>query len=140
MNREEWIKEVLKFVEWCKNEYAKEPREFPISMENNLKRRKTMFISKSKLNVIEERLDDLEEFEKLFKESDLGTTLTKEYVACEICKCAIEKYNAIMGEGEIRIRQITEWVNYIPIMKDEEYIYHPYYCEIHKPRGSKEKC
>ena len=75
------------------------------------------------------------------KISDLTAKPTLDLVDCEVCKCAIRRENATKGEGEVRQRDLysTIALSYLlplpPITQD--YIYYPYYCEIHKPKAKK---
>ena len=52
---------------------------------------------------------------------------------CEECGCLVDSSKAAKGNGEIRER-----VEYSPIsfgVRRVEYIYYPYYCMIHAPKG-----
>ena len=44
-------------------------------------------------------------------------------VSCESCGCLLKKETARKGEAEVRVQKLSQLGS-----KDEEYIYHPYFC------------
>lgn len=54
-------------------------------------------------------------------------------VSCEVCGCLITKVDAIKGKSEIK-KKIVPCDTEFPY-PEKEYIYHPYYCKIHAPKG-----
>lgn len=67
--------------------------------------------------------------------SVLGQFTPPKPYACETCGCLIAPEFAVKGELEIRQRQ--RFIYSTPDVRSEDYIYTPYYCKVHAPKGKK---
>jgi len=74
---------------------------------------------------LERRIERLEEeFGKHYRQSHNGED---KFAECEICGCMVFKNYDTKGKGEVRQRGGSYSV-------DEDFIYYPYYCKLHKPK------
>jgi len=58
--------------------------------------------------------------------------IEKHFAECEICGCVVFKNFTTKGKGEVRQRGGSYSV-------DEDFIYYPYYCKLHKPKPATKK-
>jgi len=65
----------------------------------------------------------------------------KQHISCETCGCLIAPEFAVAGEKEIRRRSKEYWDGntgrMFTMVEKEDYIYTPYYCKLHAPKGRK---
>jgi predicted Zn-ribbon and HTH transcriptional regulator len=63
--------------------------------------------------------------EELSKRRKVEETIREigDIVSCESCGCLLKKETARKGEAEVRVQKLSQLGS-----KDEEYIYHPYFC------------
>jgi hypothetical protein len=81
-----------------------------------------MFVRKKRLEAIEASVAGL------IRELEYGYVRCY-LVECEICGCLLRKYSAYKGNGRITRKSFGR----------EEYIYYPYYCNVHKPKEKEKK-
>lgn len=88
-----------------------------------------MVIRKKVLRAMNLRLDRLDEQRHTHGPDGL--------VTCEKCGCRVERVVAHKGRGQIKTRLVYKKFWYPgagSTHRDEDYIYYPYYCKIHKPK------
>lgn len=86
-----------------------------------------MFIKKKELNRINKELSRLSDLEEEREPPD-------NYHSCDVCGCLLGE-KAFKGKGMLLQRfRVPDHAIYL---EKEDYIYYPYYCWSHKPKGKK---